>query len=149
MGGVKKFERSSLSPKPEEPKPKQKVQPQLSGGGFGPFGFDPSSVKLKTTGRRGASTLPKDAAPAGSRFDIQCTLALLVQLHVHACTHVHVYLLHVHCRFLFIHVRVYMLCICTHMFICSLTEPSFKEVANGYTPYHKIHKLGIFTGKCG
>ena len=37
---------------------------------------------------------------------------------------------------------VYMLCICMHMFICSLTEPSFKEVANGYTPYHKIHKLG-------
>ena len=72
MGGVKKFERSSPSPKPEE-KPKPRVQPQLStGGGFGPFGFDPSSVKLKTTGRRGASTLPKDPAPAGSMFLSEC-----------------------------------------------------------------------------
>ena len=67
MGGGKIFERGSLSPNPED-KPKPKLQPQLStgsaaGGGFGPFGFDPSSVKLKTTGRRGASTLPKDAAP--------------------------------------------------------------------------------------
>lgn len=72
MGGVKKFERSTPSPKPEE-KPKQRVQPQMSvGGGFGPFGFDPSSVKLKTTGRRGASTLPKDNPPAGSMFPSEC-----------------------------------------------------------------------------
>ena len=71
MGGVKKFERT-VSPKPEE-KPKQRLQPQLSGGGGGGGGgggflggFDPSAVKLKSTGRRGASTLPKDAAPPGS-----------------------------------------------------------------------------------
>ena len=69
MGGTKKFERTSVSPKPED-KPKPKVQPQLSsggGGGFGPFGFDPSSVKLKNTGRRGGSTLPKDSGVPGSK----------------------------------------------------------------------------------
>ena len=72
MGGTKKFERSTVSPNPED-KPKPKVQPQLSsggGGGFGPFGFDPSSVKLKTTGRRGASTLPKDSGSENICFVI-------------------------------------------------------------------------------
>ena len=70
MGGTKKFERSSVSPKPED-KPKPKVAPQLSsggGGGFGPFGFDPASVKLKKTARRGASTLPKDSPATGSKY---------------------------------------------------------------------------------
>ncbi|CAI8006873.1 Abl interactor 1 [Geodia barretti] len=78
MGGTKKFDRSTVSPKPED-KPKPKVQPQLSsggGGGFGPFGFDPSSVKLKkTSGRRGASTLPKDSPTPGSKLtSISCVV---------------------------------------------------------------------------
>ena len=65
MGGVKKT--TDGAPRQQTKPPEQRPKPAPAGPAFsGPFGFNPGAVKLKSTGSKFASTLPRDQEPPSS-----------------------------------------------------------------------------------